>query len=54
MAMLALASLWLVWKGTALLRSSPDDALFRRTFWNINLYAVVLIFMVMLDPFLPV
>jgi protoheme IX farnesyltransferase len=54
MVMLALASLWLVWKATALLRFRPDDALFRRTFWNINLYAVVLIFMVMLDPFLPV
>ena len=53
-AMLALASLWLVWKATALLRSCPDDALFRRTFWNINLFAVALIVLVMLDPFLPV
>ena len=54
MAMLALASLWLVWKAVALLRPGADGALFRRTFWNINLFAVALILMVMLDPFLPV
>jgi protoheme IX farnesyltransferase len=54
MAGLGAASLWLVWKATALLRPAPDDALFRRTFWNINLFAVALIFLVMLDPFLPV
>ncbi|MDR3669316.1 MAG: protoheme IX farnesyltransferase [Holophaga sp.] len=54
MAGLGAASLWLVWKATALLRSSPDDALFRRTFWNINLFAMALIVLVMLDPFLPV
>jgi protoheme IX farnesyltransferase len=52
MAVLGLASLWLVWKATALLRSRLDDSLFRRTFWNINLFAMVLIFMVMLDPFI--
>jgi protoheme IX farnesyltransferase len=53
MAGLAAASLWLVWKATALLRFRPDGDLFRRTFWNINLFAVVLILTVMVDPFLP-
>jgi protoheme IX farnesyltransferase len=53
MALVALAALWLLWRATALLRSRLDGALYRTTFWNINLFAVALILMVMLDPFLP-
>jgi heme O synthase-like polyprenyltransferase len=52
-AALVLASLWLVWKAAALLRRAPDEALFRRTFWCINLFAMVVMLAVMVDPFLP-
>jgi hypothetical protein len=49
-----LASLWLLWRATVLLRPQLGVPQFRRTFWNINLFAVVLILMVSLDPFLPI
>jgi protoheme IX farnesyltransferase len=50
---LGFASVWLLWQATALLRSPLDNVLFRRTFWNINLFAVTLILVVSLDPLLP-
>jgi len=53
-AVLVLASLWLLWRATVLLRPQLGVPQFRRTFWNINLFAVVLILMVSLDPFLPI
>ena len=53
MVVLALAACWLLGRATALLRSRLDGVLYRRMFWNINLFAVTLILMVILDPFLP-
>jgi len=52
MAVLGLAALWLLVRATVLLRPRLDGPLFRATFWNINLFAVVLILLVSLDPFL--
>jgi protoheme IX farnesyltransferase len=52
-AALGLAALWLLWRGTALLSGSAGPRLYRSTFWRINLFAVVLIVVVILDPFLP-
>jgi hypothetical protein len=49
---LTLAACWLLGRATVLLRSRLDGALYRRMFWNINLFAVTLILMVILDPFL--
>jgi protoheme IX farnesyltransferase len=53
LAVLAVAALWLLWQGLALLRGSLDAPRFRRTFWCINLFALVLILAVCADPFLP-
>ena len=52
LVLLALAALWLMWQATGLLRSTLDRALFRRTFWSINLFALVMILAVSADPFL--
>jgi protoheme IX farnesyltransferase len=52
LGLLAIAALWLLWQGLALLRGSLDAPVFRRTFWSINLFALVLILAVCADPFL--
>jgi len=53
MIILGVASLWLLWQATALLHEQLDRAVFRRTFWSINLFALVMILAVIADPFLP-
>jgi heme o synthase len=53
MIILGVASLWLLWQATALLHEKLDRAVFRRTFWCINLFALVMILAVIADPFLP-
>jgi hypothetical protein len=53
LALLGIASLWLLWKAAALLRGSLEAPVFRRTFWAINLFALALILAVCADPFLP-
>ena len=53
MVLLAAASLWLIWQATALLRSRLDRTVFRRAFLSINLFALVLIVAVIVDPCLP-
>lgn len=52
MILLGVAALWLLWQATALLRPELDRAVFRRTFWSINLFALVAILAVVADPFL--
>ncbi len=52
MILLGVASLWLLWQATALLHAQLDRAVFRRTFWSINLFALVMILAVIADPFL--
>jgi heme o synthase len=53
LAILAAAALWLLWSAGPLLRPAPGGPVFRRTFWCINLFALVLILAVSADPFLP-
>jgi len=53
MIILGAAALWLLWQATALLHEQLDRAVFRRTFWSINLFALVMILAVIADPFLP-
>jgi protoheme IX farnesyltransferase len=53
LASLALASLWLLWTASPLLRPAPGAPEFRSAFWRINLFALVLILAVGADPFLP-
>lgn len=53
LVILAAAALWLLWSAGPLLAPEPGGQVFRRTFWCINLFALVLILAVSADPFLP-
>ncbi len=52
MALLGAVSLWLLAKGLGLLHKELDAKLCRRTFMQINVFALVLILAVVLDPWL--
>lgn len=52
MVLLGAVSLWLLAKGLGLLRQTPGPEAFRRTFMQINIFALVLILAVTLDPWL--
>ncbi len=53
MIIMAAAAVWLVWQATTLLHARLDRAVFRRAFWSINLFALVMILAVIADPYLP-
>ena len=53
LVILAAAALWLLGCACPLLRAPLPPAAFRRAFWCINLFALVLILAVAADPFLP-
>ena len=53
LVVLAAAALWLLGSALPLLRAPLPPAAFRRAFWCINLFALVLILAVSADPFLP-
>jgi protoheme IX farnesyltransferase len=52
LAVLPVAATWLVWTARDLLRPDPGARVFRRTFWHLNLYALLVLLAVVLDPFL--
>jgi heme o synthase len=49
---LTAAAVWLVYSGTPLLRPDPDAAVFRRVFFRLNAFALVLTLVLILDPLL--
>lgn len=51
-AALALAGLWLLGKGLPLLRPPESPAVLRRAFRDINLFALAVVLIVVMDPFL--
>jgi heme o synthase len=47
LVLLGVAALWLIWKGLSVLGSAPS---FRRVFLHINLFALLLVLSILMDP----